>query len=64
MLENKIKEIEQELTEKYIHTMYLNYVQCNSELENILLIKSNSIKLRSEAKCIEDGEKNFGISGQ
>ena len=58
MLENKIKELEQELTEKYIHTSYLNYVQCKSEWENILMIKSNGIKLRSKAKWIEDGEKN------
>ena len=57
-LETEIKELEYELTQKYIHTTYLRYKQCKTEWENILRVKANGIKVRSKAKWIEEGEKN------
>ena len=57
-LETELKELEYELTQKYIHTTYLRYKQCKTEWENILRVKANGIKVRSKAKWIEEGEKN------
>jgi len=55
-LQRRVEMLEKNLKDNDVN--YREYIQCKTEWENILKVKTNGIILRSKAKWVEDGERN------
>lgn len=55
-LRKRVETLEKDLKDNEIN--YVEYIQCKTEWENIIRVKTEGILLRSKSKWVEEGERN------